>query len=105
MRPFEFGSLFWKPPEDWLPPGGAACGEEALKVAMDEASVWSFHPTLQSSGVIRLAPRAAWVIWLVVGTEEGDALTYDVDVTWHGDASGAEAALQSLQLAVRDHEE
>jgi hypothetical protein len=45
------------------------------------------------------------VIWLVVGTEEGDASTYDVDVTWQGDARGAEAALQSLQLAVRDHKE
>jgi hypothetical protein len=102
-RPLELGSLFWKPPEGWLPPGYAASGPEALKAAMDEASVWTFQPALHPGGMIPLAPGAR-VLRLVVGAEDGDASTYDVDVSCRGDDPDPHAAFDSLQLALRDQE-
>jgi hypothetical protein len=56
--------------------------------------------TLRTLAAIRLAP-GAWVLQVVVGAEEGDAATYEIDVAWDGKTNGPDLAFQSLQLAVR----
>ena len=45
---------------------------------------------------------SGYTVRLLVGADDGAARTYKVDVNWDGDAASPEAALDSIQLAVRE---
>jgi hypothetical protein len=99
-RPVELGGLLRELPDGWKPKEG---GRPATSppARFEEVKVWRFHLSLYGTlAAIRLAP-GAWVLQVVVGAEEGDAATYEIDVAWDGKANGPDLAFQSLQLAVR----
>ena len=86
-RPVDLGA-YWEPPDGWEPrPGWPERPAPEREAEIEEASVWNFHPALQSCGRIPLAP-GSWGIRVLIGAEEADAGVCDVDVSWRGDAAG-----------------
>jgi hypothetical protein len=97
-RPVELGGLFWRPPEGWTQPPRTTWEGPGPTPEMQEASRWHFHIAVAH---IELVPDA-WVIRLVIAAEDGAARRYDIDVTFADAAHNPEAALKTLQLAVRE---
>lgn len=99
-RPFSLGRFFSAE--------SVELGDGARAIhSLQEGGKW--HLRLELAAGFSIAdnrewlPPGRWIIRVVVGADDGDARTYEIDLAWDADAPGADDVLSSAlnQLAVR----
>jgi len=79
--------------------GGASSGPWELRLTLAMHGRGVFISNFREI----LPPRpSGYTVRLLVGADDGAARRFDVDVNWDGDAADPAAALESVQLAVRE---